>query len=841
MFFKGKDRSERFEVLIPSLFLSFTFFIFGPIKIYMTGVVEFWFGINQFIPINIALFLALWIVLSILGILLKNNTFFISALFGISLAMYIQGDWLYTDYGKMDGTTIDWDTYGAWPYLNLAIWGIVILAPIILSFCLQNKRRIKRIIQNLCFGILVMQCITLGALGLSTDLSKNQDYYVAKDDQMLEFSKDKNIVVMLFDAFQASYFEQAIEDIPDAESIFKDFVFFDKATGTSLYSEEGSATILTGNQLRQDLPFDQNIDYIYSESTFLSELEKHNYDVRYYMRTKMVSPSSRKIIKNVVEKEQESFLHYDIFKIMNRITAFRYMPHIVKKYFWYSYNDIENIKQTNKSEFVASDDSFNQAVLGGGITSASDKKVYRMYYFKGVHPPYDLDAEGNFVSYDDESYLLDYVEDIHDNEKMYQQALGSIQIMANFIQSLKDEGIYDKTNIIITADHGWENRYNPLLLIKTEDTVGQFKISHAPVSYISDFGPTIMSIIDDSYHGEKTVFDYAEGEKRERRFYIYDIDPSDRSYYARDTYILSSTEVIPSKFYRVLEEEEISYHIGDKILFTDEDDGGRYFSLGISYVETDSAWSLGKSGQIILNMDDFEGDLTGEFQFKAIYAAPQKLIIRSNGQILYDAEVSSAEELVSFAVPAGCVKNGQLVLDLEYPDAVSPASRNENTDGRELAFRFSSIRFFQDQKEEVLYHMGDKILFTDENDGGRYFSQGISYVETDSAWSLGKSGQIVLNVDNFEGDLTGEFQFKAVYAGPQKLIVRSNGQILYDAEITSVEEPVKFTIPEGCVKNGQLVLDLEYPNAVSPASRHESTDNRELALRFSSIYFYENR
>ena len=42
-----------------------------------------------------------------------------------------------------------------------------------------------------------MQCITLGALGLSTDLSKNQDYYVAKDDQMLEFSKDKNIVVAI--------------------------------------------------------------------------------------------------------------------------------------------------------------------------------------------------------------------------------------------------------------------------------------------------------------------------------------------------------------------------------------------------------------------------------------------------------------------------------------------------------------------------------------------------------------------------------------------------------------------------------------------------------------------
>jgi len=149
-----------------------------------------------------------------------------------------------------------------------------------------------------------------------------------------------------------------------------------------------------------------------------------------------------------------------------------------------------------------------------------------------------------------------------------------------------------------------------------------------------------------------------------------------------------------------------------------------------------------------------------------------------------------------------------------------------------------------DKESEILsrnYSVGDKIVFTEESNGTRYFSSGVSYIETDSAWSSGKAGQIILAMGDFSGALTGEFELKDIYAGPQKLIVRSNGQILYDAEITSVEEPVKFTIPEGCVKNGQLILDMEYPNAVSPASRHESTDNRELALRFSSIYFYEDR
>ena len=182
-----------------------------------------------------------------------------------------------------------------------------------------------------------MQCVTLVTLGLTTDLSKDQDYYVAKDKYMLDFSKEKNIVVMLFDAFQSSYFQQAIEDIPEAQEIFENFVFFDNATGTSLFSEEGSATILTGNQLRPDLTFSENIDYIYSESSFLPELKKQNFDVRYYMQTKMVSGSADKIIKNIVKEGQETDISYPIFQMMNRITSFCYMPHIIKQYFWFSY------------------------------------------------------------------------------------------------------------------------------------------------------------------------------------------------------------------------------------------------------------------------------------------------------------------------------------------------------------------------------------------------------------------------------------------------------------------------------------------------------------------------
>lgn len=448
---------------------------------------------------------------------------------------------MFVSYGQMDGTAINWEAYGSWSYINLAIWILLILAPVLIGIFCRNKKGFSSVIKGISLGIIGVQCITLLTVGLTNDISKDQDYYVARDDQMLNLSKEKNIVVMLFDAYQASYFRQTIEDIPEADQILENFVFFENAAGTSRWSEEGSATILTGHQLLAELPFRENIDYIYNQSQFLPLLKKNHYDVRYYVQSNLVSPTLDGVIQNIVKREQEIAPSFSFSKVMLQITAFRYMPHVLKPYFWFSYNDIENLKAVDtkdekETEFIMADQKFNQEILDGELASENKNKTYRFYYFKGVHTPYNMNADCEYVEYDGDINIVDYVKDIHENDMIYQQSLGCIRIIANFIQALKDEGIYDQTDIVITADHGWENRYNPLLLVKSKDTAGPFKISRAPVSYIEDFEPTILSLIDESYQEKKTVFDYEEGEERRRYFYVYDINIADRSYNERVKY-----------------------------------------------------------------------------------------------------------------------------------------------------------------------------------------------------------------------------------------------------------------------------------------------------------------
>ena len=165
------------------------------------------------------------------------------------------------------------------------------------------------------------------------------------------------------------------------------------------------------------------------------------------------------------------------------------------------------------------------------------------------------------------------MKDIHDNEMLYGQILGCVRIMMEYIQSLKDAGVYDQTTILITADHGWENRYNPMFLMKPENERGELTISQAPISYITDFEPTVLNAIGKQYTEEKTVFDFQEDEERYRKIYIYEgINVADRSYEGITVYGTYGKADDLSGYLAIRTDDERKYELGSKIVFTNEDD-----------------------------------------------------------------------------------------------------------------------------------------------------------------------------------------------------------------------------------------------------------------------------
>ena len=87
--------SKRVKSVLPvSLLLSFTFFIFGVLEMYITNIDQFEFSVWDLLISIAPLFAVCLVVLMLIGILMKAKVrrYYIAVLFGLGLALYIQGN-----------------------------------------------------------------------------------------------------------------------------------------------------------------------------------------------------------------------------------------------------------------------------------------------------------------------------------------------------------------------------------------------------------------------------------------------------------------------------------------------------------------------------------------------------------------------------------------------------------------------------------------------------------------------------------------------------------------------------------------------------------------------------
>ena len=818
----------------PALFLTFTFFVFGPMEMYVTNASNFFFDLKTLIVPVLVLFLVIFFVILAVNILLEKYLSVAALTFSIGLGLYVQGNWMQLDYGEMDGRAIDWSGFGSWGLINGVVWLVILAVPVVLSYVLKNKKLYRPIINYVSYGLVAMQCITLVVILFTTDLEKNA-VYLEKDAEMYQLSSEKNVVVMLFDAFQASYFEQAIEELPEAKETFEGFTFFDNAVGTSLFSEEGGATVFAGEQMQADKNLVENVQYIYEESELFPALVQEDYDIRYYINSKMVSPDMIGTIQNL-KSDTTGVNSFDLMKLMLKITAFRYMPHDLKQNFWFSYEEINALNQSEEaSKFAAGNDFlFYEDITSGAVTADLEKKAYRVYYFKGVHPPYNMTENVEYIDYGDIKNDITYFEDIRDNEMLYEQTLGSVQIMMEFVRELKEQGVYDQTTILITADHGWENRYNPMLLIKPENSTGDFVISHAPVSYIEDFVPTVLNAVGEQYTDQKTVFDYQEGEVRYRKFYIYDnINAADRSYQGISVYGTYGEADDISSYMLEKDEGELKYELGTEITFTEDGNGRRYFLNGISGVENDFCWSSGESSILRFDIGDVTDDLVARFAFKNVYAGEQHVVVKSGNQLLLDKTVLAKEPAVEFNIPKECVQDGMVTLEFYYLDAGSPAEDDPTkTDTRVLALAFSQIyieeangRYIEDAIQEPQLEKTAVLDFSQDGNCQTYLGSGWYGQESQGRWTSEQAEVTLL----FQA---GEYDSIEINATPYPASgvtrVLLNGQ-----EIGSIQDSgiSTFAIPEEALDAREIqTLTFVTEGATSPKAQGESDDDRALGI-----------
>lgn len=186
------NRASKLGVVISTSLLVFTFCIFGPFQIYITNVSELFFSFGDIWWICALTALVSGAVIIGIGLLLKGKLreFYCCALWGLALALYIQGNFILTDYGTLDGS-IDWGNYRGVGIWNSILWIALITLPFLLYQFVPQLWKFAR--NYAALVILGMQVVTLCTLFLTVDGDSNSNFQLTNRGK-LELSKNENIL-----------------------------------------------------------------------------------------------------------------------------------------------------------------------------------------------------------------------------------------------------------------------------------------------------------------------------------------------------------------------------------------------------------------------------------------------------------------------------------------------------------------------------------------------------------------------------------------------------------------------------------------------------------------------
>jgi hypothetical protein len=673
-----------------SLFFTFNLFVFGPLELYLTNINELWFSIGNLLPCVAISGIIVFIIIFCISYLQKNSSRIYQCLiFGATLGFYIQGNLMNVTYGVLDGRTINWEHYASWGIINTFIWITCFGLPLVLMR-LKKEILTKLIVLGSLF-ISSIQLVTLIVLLVSTPLDK-EDFYLTNENQFV-LSNDQNVIVFIIDTFDNTVFQKVFEDEPSLIKQFKGFTYFKNTAGSYPTTKGVMPFLLTGQHYRNEMPYEEYLKESYNNTSFYRELKNQNFDIRLYTLPLFLSKDQGNLISNEAYGTIKVKSYTDLEKLMYKFTFFRYMPHYLKKYFWLYTDEFNTIdKSINEKEYYGSNIRFYEYLKRG--ISLNNEKAFRLYHIAGMHPPYNMNEN---------------IENVGDgNATVTDQAKGCLNIVLEYIKQLEALGVYDNTTIIITADHGYVTGEPtvPIMLVKQKRTVTGFNVSDAPVSQ-EDLQATIMSDIT-PYHKQfgDSMFDIPENAERTRSYYYYSWDDSWVANYLPD---MTEYKVVgdasdlmnywPTGKTYTSEGIKISdIAIGEEITFDKNGRVKELFPGRFWESEGDYCWSKGTRSTLSLYFHERpQKNLIASIKYSMIYGASQQLTIKCNGKILFEKNITEPGE-IKFNIPNELIDGKSATLELEMPNAVSPASvGSSNGDVRILAFAFTSMKFEEEK------------------------------------------------------------------------------------------------------------------------------------------------
>lgn len=669
----GQALRQALQALPLCLFFALTLTLFAATQMVCDNQEEFWFTWAQMAPGVVRVGLWVWGALTLLLAVLPRRAFpwGQGVLLGLGVAALLQGNGLNADYGALNGQAIAWGEYTVYGLINTALWAGI------LFICL-SLRQWKR------FGALCVVLPCLLAVGeggwiayRAAQAPTPQTETYLSQAGLYTVGTEENLLVLVLDSVDADQFAQALAEDPDLSRRLEGFTWYRNAMGLSDPTKYGLPALLTGQAYTQPVDYAGFIAAAYADAPLYTMLAGDVWDARFFTDSRYVSLDVG-VVDNLAQEELTVNDPAGLTRDLLRLCAFRYAPHFLKPQLWmYSNVFLPYAQAQGEPVYEVTDPAFDARLREEGL-EATVERAFRLIHLTGMHPPYTMDADCQYQA---------------QGVTAQEQMRGCLRLAEDYLEQLRALGVYDRSAVLILADHGTDTVHRPLLLLKRPGDTGEMAVNDAPVSY-ADLPATYEALLTGAQAGTE-LWSIPQGQARTRLYYHESSRNNAFNLYEYSTQALSPSweELIPTGrvFHGNSLEAAAPYTLGETLYFDLRATARPYLVSGFSSADFHSTWTVGESGRISLPLarPPRSDTLTVEMKFLSIMGGSQRLRVDCGGQTIFEGTVT--DYTLRFSFPASLVQDQTLTLDFTYPDAISHLEAGLSEDTRQVAFAVTEL------------------------------------------------------------------------------------------------------------------------------------------------------
>ena len=445
-----------------ALFFSLTVFLFVPLNFLIANYSEL--DIDFAVLVRKVILMAAVVFLisgAVSGALFhtnrKANKGFLSVLFVSGIFVFFEYLFIVPHIGQLNG-----EPFNIKDHMELAVADIFFLFLLISGiFVLFKKENFRSYLYKTSLVLVILQGFFFFTNPSLYSLETEQEgiysfkHYDFDLNKYNTYSKNKNIAIVLMDGFGKGVFEELLIKYPEYKEIFKDFEFYPDTVSVNKSTTFAVPSVFQGyepeNGVHNEAYYTALKKGFSANEAMLNVLKKDGYTNYIYPLFSNLMYLHPSFMDNLVLAKKIRVPKHFYRKIIRNVVSFYAFPVPFKaaSHKFLTKATLDKNSETQQHSPYVETDFYNK--FKDAISTDNERKAFRFYHLRGLHEPYKLNER-----FEIENISTGKKDPVELTAKLY------MTMLQNYLNRLKEAGIYDKTAIIFMSDHGTGRVLSPL-------------------------------------------------------------------------------------------------------------------------------------------------------------------------------------------------------------------------------------------------------------------------------------------------------------------------------------------------------------------------------------------